>query len=314
MDIVRSRGGERKGLVRPCERCADVLLPKFAEVADLCLPRGHASGTDSSRSGGKLVMCIDLSEIHENILADDALSIVVGEEWSAVRGDASNDVGIVETHETKGRGEALLVLRLTGVTMGGWIVRYALGDGGGIVEGMIGRVTELRGRNGSRIAVINGFVVAVPKVVKVRGVGKVLRDGERIAVLRVGTLIVVDVIAKVIVIEAILPGSRGAPSRGRKREAGVIMGGGRRVGGGGGIGVLVVADGLRVGGHGRLLVWIINYAGTVEELCLSPITSRIVGIGGMRVGRRIEGVCREGEIGMRDGGVMVIHWSATKTG
>ena len=57
-------------------------------------------------------------------------------------------------------------------------------------------------------------------------------------------VIVVDVITKVIVIEAILPGSRCIPSGGRKREVGVIMGGSRIVGGGGGIGVLIVADGL----------------------------------------------------------------------
>ena len=56
-------------------------------------------------------------------------------------------------------------------------------------------------------------------------------------------VIVVDVITKVIV-EAILPGSRCIPSGGRKREVGVIMGGSRIVGGGGGIGVLIVADGL----------------------------------------------------------------------
>lgn len=57
----------------------------------------------------------------------------------------------------------------------------------------------------------------------------------------------------------------------------------RICGGGGRIRVLVVADGLCVGGDGRGLVWIINDTVTIEELCLSAITSRIVGIGGVRV-------------------------------
>ena len=43
-------------------------------------------------------------------------------------------------------------------------------------------MTKLRGRSGSKIAAVNEFVVAIPRVVTVR-CGKVLRDGERIAVL-----------------------------------------------------------------------------------------------------------------------------------
>lgn len=120
MDVVRGRSRKWKGRVawiRPHKRSADVLLPEFAEVAELCLPGSHASGTDSSRAGRKLVRHVDLSEVHENILAGDVLSVVVGEERSAIRGDAGNDVGVVETHETKGGGETLLVFRLAGVTM-----------------------------------------------------------------------------------------------------------------------------------------------------------------------------------------------------
>jgi len=71
-------------------------------------------------------------------------------------------------------------------------------------------------------------------------------------VLRVGPIIVVDVISKVM-IEAIPLSGRGAPSCGRKGEATVILGGGRD-----GIGILVVADGLGVGGDGRLLGLIID--------------------------------------------------------
>jgi len=115
-------------------------------------------------------------------------------------------------------------------------------------------------------------------------------------VLRVGPVTVVDVIRKVIMIEAILPGRRGAPSGGREGETSMIMGGVKVISGGDGIGIRVVADGLDVGGHGRLLVLIIKYTGTVEELCLSAITSGIVGIGGMRVGRGVEGIRGEGEI------------------
>ena len=163
-----------------------------------------------------------------------------------------------------------MVFRLAGVSMSRLVVRYALGDGGGIVEGMIRGVTELRGRNGSGIAVVDGIVAAVPKVVNVGGGGIVLGEGERIAVLRVGAVIVVDVIRKAIVIEAILPGGRGAPSGSRKGEASMIM----RVGGG--IRVLVVADGLLLGDDGRWLSWVINYAGTVKKLCLGSIASRIV--------------------------------------
>jgi hypothetical protein len=95
------------------------------------------------------------------------------------------------------------------------------------------------------------------------------------------------------------------------------MGGVEMISGGNGIGIGAVADGLRVGGHGRLLVWIINYAGTVEEFCLGAITSGIVGIG-VRVGRGVEGVRGKGEIGLvRDGGSgggMMVDWSAAETG
>ena len=81
---------------------------------------------------------------------------------------------------------------------------------------MVRRVTELRGRNRSGIAVINGVVMVIPKVVKVRGGGVVLRNGERITVLRVGPVIGIDVIAKgIMMIEAILSCGRGAPGGGR---------------------------------------------------------------------------------------------------
>ena len=91
---------------------------------------------------------------------------MVGEKWSAVRCDTGNDVGIVKTHETKSRGETLLIIRLAGVVMGRWIVGYALGDSRGVIEGgVIRRVTELRG--GCRIAVVNGLIAAVPKVVEI---------------------------------------------------------------------------------------------------------------------------------------------------
>jgi hypothetical protein len=92
---------------------------------------------------------------------------VVGEEWSTIRGDSGNDVGIVEAHETKGRGETLLIIRFSGVAVGRRILGNALGDGGRVIEGMIGRVTELGGRNGSRIAIVNGVVTVIPKVVKI---------------------------------------------------------------------------------------------------------------------------------------------------
>jgi hypothetical protein len=68
-----------------------------------------------------------------------------------------------------------------------------------------------------------------------------------------------------------------------------------------------------------LLVWITNHAGTVEEVCLGTIASGIVGVGGMRIGRGVEGGCGKGEIGLgRDGGGsgggMMIDWSTTETG
>lgn len=84
-------------------------------------------------------------------------------------------------------------------------------------------MTKLGGRNRSRIAIVDGVVMVVPKVVKVGGGGIVLREGEWIAMLRVGAVIVVDVISKATVIEAILPGGRGAPCGGREGEARVIM-------------------------------------------------------------------------------------------
>jgi len=200
---------------------------------------------------------------------------VVGEERSPVRSDTGNDIGIVKAHETKGRGETFLIIRLAGVAMGRWIIGYALGDGRGVIEGgMIRRMTELGGR--SRIAVVNRVVTIEPEVAKVRGGGEVLRNRERITMLRMGPVAVVDVITKVVMIEAILPSRGGAPGGGRKGEASIIMGG-RLVGCLGGIGIRVVADALRESG-GRLLVWMIHYAGTVEELCLSPITSGIVGV------------------------------------
>lgn len=151
VDVIGSGGGKRERCavrVGPCKGCANVLLPEFAEVAELYLPGSHAGRGDSSRGGGKLIMHIDLAEIHEDVLANETLSIVVGEEWDAVRGDAGNDVGVVEAHATKGRGEAFSVIRLAGVAMCRWIIGHALGDGRRIVEGgVIGRVAELRGRN-----------------------------------------------------------------------------------------------------------------------------------------------------------------------
>lgn len=67
------------------------------------------------------------------------------------------------------------------------------------------------------------------------------------------------------------------------------------------------------------MVWIIDYAGTVEELGLGSVTSGIVLIGGMVVGGGVEGVRGKGEIRMRgDGGgssrVMVVNWDAAETG
>ena len=178
---------------------------------------------------------------------------MVGEEWGTVRSDTGNDVGVVETHETKGGGETFLIIRLAGAAMGRWIIRYTLGDGRGVIEGgMIRRMTELRGR--SRIAIVNGVVMIVPKVVKVRGGGKVLGNREWITVLGMGPVTVVEVITKVIMIEAIPPTSGGAPGGGGEGEASMIMGGGRVVGGWDGISIRVVADGLGVSGPGRLLV------------------------------------------------------------
>jgi len=91
---------------------------------------------------------------------------VIGEEWGTVRGDAGDDIGVIEAHETKGRGETFLVIRLAGVAVGRCIVGNALRDSGRVIEGgMIRRVTEFRGR--SRITVIDGVVAAVPKITEV---------------------------------------------------------------------------------------------------------------------------------------------------
>jgi len=65
-----------------------------------------------------LVRYIDLSEIHENVLSNDILTVVVREEWSTVRGDASDDVWVVEAHEAKGGGETFLVVGFAVVPMG----------------------------------------------------------------------------------------------------------------------------------------------------------------------------------------------------
>lgn len=155
---------------------------------------------------------------------------------------------------------------------------------------MIG-VAKLRCGDRSSIAIVDGVMTVVPKVIKVRRVGKVLRNRKGITVLGVGSVVVVDLIRKAVVIEAILPGIGGTPSCGREGEAGMVMVGVRMVGGRDGISGWVVTDRLR-----RLLVWIIDYAGTVEELSLGSITSSIVLIGGMRVGRGIEGGCGKGEV------------------
>jgi hypothetical protein len=118
-------------------------------------------------------------------------------------------------------------------------------------------------------------------------------------VLGVGPVIVVGVISKAVVIEVVLPGGRGAPCGSREGESSLIMGGCRMIGGGGGVDIWVVTDGLRVGSRGRWLVWIVDYTSTIEELRLSSITSGIVGVG---VGRGVEGVRGEGEIRLgRDG-------------
>ena len=151
-DVVVGRGGEWEGCITwvgPCMRCANVPLPEFDEV----MTRGHANGTDSPGSGETLVRHVDLSKIHENTLADEVLSIVAGGEWTVVRCDAGNGVGIVEIRDIKGRGESFLGFPPTGVAMGRWVVVYASGGGRGIIEGMIGQLAELRGRSGSRITV-----------------------------------------------------------------------------------------------------------------------------------------------------------------
>jgi len=110
---------------------------------------------------------------------------------------------------------------------------------------------------------------------------------------------VVNVISKGVMIELVLPSGGGAPGGGGKGKARMVM-----VGGMGGVDGWVVADGLSVGGRGRRIV---DYAGTVEELCLSSITSGIIGVG--------ERVCREGEIGLRsDGRGRVVNRSAAETG
>lgn len=125
MDIIRGGGCEwKRRMVRvgTGERCADVLLPEFAKLAELCLPGGHSGRSDSSRCGRELIGHIDLSEIHEDVLVDDAVSVMIGEERRTVRGDAGNDVGVVEAHEAKGRGETLLIIRFAGVGLSGSIV------------------------------------------------------------------------------------------------------------------------------------------------------------------------------------------------
>jgi hypothetical protein len=126
-----------------------------------------------------------------------------------------------------------------------------------------------------------------------------LRYGERITVLGMRSAVVVNMISKGVMIEVVLPWGGGAPSGSGKGEASMVMVCGMR-----GVDGWVVADRLSVGGRGGRIV---DYAGTVEELCLSSITSGIIGIG--------EGVCREGEIGLgSDGRGRVVHWSAAETG
>ena len=85
--VVRSRSGERKRLiirVWTSERGANVLFPELAKVAELGLPRSHSSGRDSARGGRELIGYIDLSKIHENVIVDDALSVMIREEWATV--------------------------------------------------------------------------------------------------------------------------------------------------------------------------------------------------------------------------------------
>jgi hypothetical protein len=85
-----------------------------------------------------------------------------------------------------------------------------------------------------------------------------LRDGERVTVLRMGPVVGIDVITKVIVIETILPGIRGAPGGSREGEAGMIVGVVLMVGGRDGIGAGVVTDRLCVGGGGGLVGWTVD--------------------------------------------------------
>lgn len=116
MNIIGGRGSERERLAVRAgtgERCADVLFPKFAKITEFSLPGGD------SRSGRELIRYIYLSEVHEHVLSDDVLPVVIGKEWSAVRGDAGNDVRVVEAHETKSRGETLLIIGFAGVGMCG---------------------------------------------------------------------------------------------------------------------------------------------------------------------------------------------------
>lgn len=119
MDVIRSGGGERKRwTVGPRQRCAYVLFPEFAKFAELCLPRGHPSSSDSPGSRRKLIRHVNLAEIHEYVLADGVLSIMVGEERGTVRGNAGDDVGVVKAHETKSRRETFLVIRFAGAPVG----------------------------------------------------------------------------------------------------------------------------------------------------------------------------------------------------
>lgn len=169
VDVIRSGGGEReRQIVRvgPRQRCAYVLFPEFTKFAELCLPRGHPSTSDSPGGRRELIRNVNLAKIHEYVLVD-VLSVMVGEERGTVRGDAGDDVGVVKAHETKSRRETFMIIRFAGVPVGRWIIGCTLGDGGRIVERMVGRVTELGSRNGSRVTVINGVVVVEPQVVRV---------------------------------------------------------------------------------------------------------------------------------------------------
>lgn len=126
-----------------------------------------------------------------------------------------------------------------------------------------------------------------------------MRNGEGITMLGMRSVVIVNVISKGVVIEVVLPRAGGAPGSSRKGEASMVM-----VGGMGGVDGWVITDGLSMCGCGRRVV---DYAGTVEELCLSPVTSGIIWIG--------KGVCREGEIGLGSyGRGSVVNWSAAETG